>query len=268
MDKEKALTKPKLPLLISEAQRDFLLQRTPPAEVKQRKGRGGRTFDYIEIGYVIEQLNKVFGFDWDFEVVHGEYMEMADEVVVEGRLTVRAKWNSVTKAQFGGAIVKRFGKGPQEGQPMSIADDFKAATSDALKKCASLLGVGLDVYRGNGAKPEKKRAPAKKARPPAKKARLPEPPSIAPAKEVDEQEGIREALGTGIPHWIDDPATRKRFWQWTRETLGLSNGEVHEALGVESVKDYPGPRKQAHADIMAYITRQLEAAANEKAAKK
>ena len=29
---------------------------------------------------------------------------------------------------------------------MSIADDYKAAASDALKKCASLLGIGLDLY--------------------------------------------------------------------------------------------------------------------------
>lgn len=154
MSEEKALAKLELPLLISEAQRDFLLQRTPAKEVKQRKGRGGRTFDYIEIGYVIEQLNKVFGFDWDFEVVHRDYIEMAGEVVVEGKLTVRADGHSVIKTQFGGAEVKHFASGPQKGKPLSIADDFKAAASDALKKCASLLGVGLDVYRGNGGKAE------------------------------------------------------------------------------------------------------------------
>jgi hypothetical protein len=38
---------------------------------------------------------------------------------------------------------------------MSLADDFKAAASDALKKCASLFGVALDVYSGevNGGSP-------------------------------------------------------------------------------------------------------------------
>ena len=29
---------------------------------------------------------------------------------------------------------------------MSLADNFKAAASDALKKAASLLGVGLELY--------------------------------------------------------------------------------------------------------------------------
>ena len=34
---------------------------------------------------------------------------------------------------------------------VSLADDFKAAATDALKKCATQLGVGLYLYKyGNG----------------------------------------------------------------------------------------------------------------------
>ena len=32
---------------------------------------------------------------------------------------------------------------------VSIGDDFKAAGSDALKKCASLFGIGLHLYNGS-----------------------------------------------------------------------------------------------------------------------
>jgi uncharacterized membrane protein YgcG len=32
---------------------------------------------------------------------------------------------------------------------VSLADDFKAATTDALKKCATMLGVALHLYNGN-----------------------------------------------------------------------------------------------------------------------
>ncbi len=32
---------------------------------------------------------------------------------------------------------------------VSLADDFKAAGTDALKKCATLLGVGLFLYNGD-----------------------------------------------------------------------------------------------------------------------
>ncbi|HEX8600219.1 MAG TPA: Rad52/Rad22 family DNA repair protein [Chloroflexia bacterium] len=130
---------------LSEAQVDFLLQRTPRHEIKYRQGRGGLQFAYVEHGYVTERLNMVFGFNWDFEVVDKQILE--DEVVVEAKLTVRTPGGqTIVKTQFGGADIKRHASGNKNGRPLSIADDFKAAASDALKKCASLLGVGLDLY--------------------------------------------------------------------------------------------------------------------------
>jgi hypothetical protein len=130
---------------LSEAQVDFLLQRTPRHEVKKRQGRGGMQFSYVEHGYVTERLNLVFGFNWDFEVTDKQILE--DEVIVEARLTVRTPGGqTIVKTQFGGAEIKRHASGTKNGRPLSIADDYKAAASDALKKCASLLGVGLDLY--------------------------------------------------------------------------------------------------------------------------
>ena len=129
----------------TEAQVDFLLQRTPKSEIKVRPGRGGMQFSYVEHGYVTERLNLVFGFNWDFEVVDKQMLE--DEVIVEARLTVRTPGGqTIVKTQFGGAEIKRHASGAKSGRPLSIADDYKAAASDALKKCASLLGIGLDLY--------------------------------------------------------------------------------------------------------------------------
>jgi hypothetical protein len=130
---------------LNEAQVDFLLQRTPKHEIKTRQGRGGLQFSYVEHGYVTERLNLVFGFNWDFEVTDKQILD--DEVIVEARLTVRTPGGqTIVKTQFGGAEIKRHASGPRSGRPLSIADDYKAAASDALKKCASLLGVGLDLY--------------------------------------------------------------------------------------------------------------------------
>ena len=130
---------------LSEAQVDFLLQRTPRHEIKTRQGRGGLQFSYVEHGYVTERLNLVFGFNWDFEVTDKQILE--DEVIVEARLTVRTPGGqTIVKTQFGGAEIKRHASGAKSGKPLSIADDYKAAASDALKKCASLLGIGLDLY--------------------------------------------------------------------------------------------------------------------------
>src|SRR5688500_4521568 len=130
---------------LTEAQVDFLLQRTPKHEIKERQGRGGLRFSYVEHGYVTERLNMVFGFNWDFEVVDKQMLE--DEVIVEAKLTVRTPaGQTIVKTQFGGADIKRHASGARSGRPLSIADDYKAAASDALKKCASLLGIGLDLY--------------------------------------------------------------------------------------------------------------------------
>src|SRR5947209_6851649 len=130
---------------LSEAQVDFLMQRTPRREIKMRAGRGGMQFAYVEHGYVTERLNLVFGFNWDFEIVDKQILD--DEVIVEARLTVRTPGGqTIVKTQFGGAEIKRHASGPRSGKPLSIADDYKAAASDALKKCASLLGIGLDLY--------------------------------------------------------------------------------------------------------------------------
>src|SRR5437667_3376453 len=130
---------------LSEAQVDFLMQRTPKREIKMRQGRGGLQFAYVEHGYVTERLNLVFGFNWDFEIVDKQILD--EEVIVEARLTVRTPGGqTIVKTQFGGAEIKRHASGPRSGRPLSIADDYKAAASDALKKCASLLGIGLDLY--------------------------------------------------------------------------------------------------------------------------
>ncbi|HEY6019594.1 MAG TPA: hypothetical protein VIY48_06725, partial [Candidatus Paceibacterota bacterium] len=44
---------------LSREQVNFLMQRTPKEEVYTRPGKGGKSFTYIEIGYVIYVLNRV-----------------------------------------------------------------------------------------------------------------------------------------------------------------------------------------------------------------
>ena len=49
---------------------DKLGQPLDPALVSQRKGRGGRTFGYLEGHVVIEQANRIFGYGgWGYELV-------------------------------------------------------------------------------------------------------------------------------------------------------------------------------------------------------
>ncbi len=117
--------------------KDVLTRPFPLELVRQREGQGGKTLNYIETHNVVARLNE--GCDqWSFEIVEHQVLE--EEVVVVARLIA----DGITKMAFGGSSITR----DRAGRQVSIADDLKAAGSDALKKAASLLGVGLELYRG------------------------------------------------------------------------------------------------------------------------
>ena len=136
-------TAPRQPVVLNEAQRSIMEQRTPGNAIRTRRGKGGKEFRYVTHAHVTRTLNTAFGWAWDFEVLDTRIFpdDQPQEVFVRGRLTVRTKSGVIVKEQFGSASVKRSGK-----QIISLGDDLKAASSDALKKCASLLGLALDLY--------------------------------------------------------------------------------------------------------------------------
>jgi hypothetical protein len=134
-------TGPPLPQYLSDTQLKFILQKTPLKYIKTRPGPGGISLNYVEVGYVINVLNQVFGWDWDFKVLDQQIGNK--QVWVRGELTVRLKGHTIVKGQYGGADIK-FNR--RDSEAVSIADDLKAAASDCLKKCASLMGIASDVY--------------------------------------------------------------------------------------------------------------------------
>ena len=116
--------------------RQALEQPFAPAQIKQRRGRNG-VLDYVEGHSVIARLNDALDAAWSFEVVSHEVRE--DEVLVLGRLVAAG----VVKMQFGASAVTR---DRETRACLSLGDDLKAAATDALKKCATFLGVGLHLY--------------------------------------------------------------------------------------------------------------------------
>lgn len=131
---------------VSSKQIMRMVQRTPAEHVYQRPGKGGQKFSYVTGNYVEKVLNYVFGFLWDFEVVnHGV---AGDFIWVQGKLTVKnAQGSSITKTQFGRAEIKYLkDKTRIPANYVDYGNDLKAATTDALKKCASLLGIASDIY--------------------------------------------------------------------------------------------------------------------------
>jgi len=109
----------------------------PDSKIKRRKGNFGKQVDYAESVTVIQRLNDVLEGQWSFTII--DYRIEAEEVIVHGEL----KMGGEVHQQFGGSAITR----TKEGNAIvSLADDLKAAASDALKKCASSFGVGLYLY--------------------------------------------------------------------------------------------------------------------------
>ena len=117
-----------------------------PSQIKQRQGNFGHILDYVEGHVVTSRLNEVFDGNWTFEIVKYRVLKDTDEVLVLGKLIAE----NVTKMAFGS---KELARNKDTKAIISIGDDLKAASTDALKKAASLLGVGLYLYsesRSNG----------------------------------------------------------------------------------------------------------------------
>src|ERR1051326_6104309 len=86
----------------------------------------------IKVIYVVERLNEVFGLNgW----------HVANQVVESGRMVVVKA--TVTVPQYGIEIEQYSGNDNSDR-----GDAYKGACTDALSKCASYLGVGMDVYKG------------------------------------------------------------------------------------------------------------------------
>ena len=86
-----------------------------------------------------------------------------------------------------------------------------------------------------------------------------------PAAKADPKAAMHTAMADAIaPHWIADDKVRVRFWAWAtgdrEDSLGLTNAQVHEALNVEHVADFPGTMGQAKELIEAWVQAATETA--------
>lgn len=189
--------------------KDILRRPFPPELIKQREGQDGKMLSYIETYAVVERLNE--GCDaWDFEVV--EHRIFKTEVVVVGKLMA----DGVTKMAFGGAAITF----NTSGKVVSLADGLKAAASDALKKCASLLGVGLELYaRKSAAAGQSTALPAGDAA----RAQIPPTceaaPDVATDKQLSAIQGIcrRKRVSRGeLAGMIERRTGKKKLSELTR----------------------------------------------------
>jgi len=128
-----------------------ILTRPFPVElIKYRKGFNNKQLAYVETVHYINRLNEAFNYQWDWQIIN--YTVTDDQVYCQGRLSVVINGKLINKESFGGkdiTMVDVYDKVTRKAtgrKALSIADDLKSASSDALKKAASLLGIGLHLY--------------------------------------------------------------------------------------------------------------------------
>ena len=163
---------------INSKQLLYMAQKTPIEAIYRRPGKGGKTFTYVKAWYVKKVLNYVFGWLWDFQIL--DKGREQNQVWTQGRLAIRNKNGEIIiiKEQFGRADIKFLTEKVSDGanivskkteRMVDYGNDLKAAASDALKKCASELGIASDVYNQEedieiGLKPLSKKEEAKEAK--------------------------------------------------------------------------------------------------------
>lgn len=123
-----------------------LLSEPFPEEMERVIVKSGVELVYLPISEVINRLNKVLGVDgWSFEIISVRRDEIdTDQIIAHVSLVATIGEATVVKHGFGGQSVKRQKK---DNKPVDLGNDFKGAVSDALKKAAQQLGVGLYLAR-------------------------------------------------------------------------------------------------------------------------
>ena len=123
-----------------------LLKESFPAEALRELKKQGTSLTYIPVSEVISRLNNVLGAE-NWNIVESDcWIDSNHSEWVISKVTITASIDGVisTRVGWGGQQIKmkRDGSGP-----LDLGDEFKGASSDALKKAAQAFGVGLDLAR-------------------------------------------------------------------------------------------------------------------------
>lgn len=194
---------------ITPEQKAALDRRLPDEAVSQHPTK--KFLSSIKSIYVTERLNEVFGIgSWRVEM---EIVERSERMVVV-KLRFSIPEYSIYYECFGG------------NDNADLGDACKGATTDALTKVCSWLGIGAEVFKGRqtgaGVPPQ-----SSVQRLPAAPAPASQPASVAPKKRI-------------TADMLNDPVLRDQFMRWAYK-------------GSRTVKD---PTKF---DVIAFLRRTYDA---------
>ncbi len=137
--------------------------------VSQRKGRGGKSFDYLEGHIVIAQANRIFGYGgWGYELVENVTLRRIETVNPQtGEVKVEQGYSAPVRVTVAGALPRTdIGVHPVAEDTFDGHDTaIKGAVTDGLKRAFRGFGVQFgNAFYGDqpqvGNSPQPQRVPA------------------------------------------------------------------------------------------------------------
>lgn len=202
-----------------------------PVEMERTITKSGTNLTYIPVSEVINRLNKVLGVDkWSFTILRCERDAIDPEFIVAH---VRIDWyhsdfGCVSRDGFGGQKIKR----TKAGAIVDLGDEFKGAISDALKKAAQTLGVGLYLARSEDAMEIEQVMDAEQG---AQPVQVQEQPNTEISQKWDEFVSISKALNA------EQKAKLNEYWDTysggkPKPTKATATLDVIERLLAEAIR--------------------------------
>ena len=135
---------------LSPAVSQALGQPLDPALASQRKGRAGRSYDYLEGHVVIEQANRIFGYGgWGYELAGNVTLRQVETVDPQtGEVKTVSGYSAPVRVTVAGALPRTdIGVHPVAEDTLDGHDTaIKAAVTDGMKRAFRSFGVQF----GNG----------------------------------------------------------------------------------------------------------------------
>lgn len=146
------------PLSLDKDTKKELQTPIDPRLIRTRKQskKNNVTLSYLNGYTVVSKLNDIFGYNWNFEIRdfwlednliciknESKWVTSGKTAHCIGVLTVRTTNDDGDVIEI---VKEAFGTKPVTGGATDTQFMYKAASTDALKKCASLLGIGASLY--------------------------------------------------------------------------------------------------------------------------
>lgn len=108
----------------------------------------------IKAIYVTERLSQVFGIGaWRLKT---EFIKEAEGGMIVVKVTLEVPDYNIYYESYGGND-----NGGENSKNFDLGDAYKGATTDAITKIGSYLGIGIDVFKGKTSAPKQPEPPKK-----------------------------------------------------------------------------------------------------------